>query len=79
MSFIEDGIGIVCGLLFLVLLLNLGILLPILRRGVKNTGNPFSNFRSSRHIEREAINELRRKIEDLDIAHAQEKTNRNDK
>lgn len=78
MSFFENGIEIVCGVIFLVILFNLGILLPILRRGVKNSRNPFRYFRSPWHIEQEAINELRSKIDDLDITLDQEKTTRDD-
>ena len=68
MQFSDLGIGAVCGVMLLVLLINLGILLPILRRGFKGSTNPLREIRSPWHKEQEEINELRSALHDLEIA-----------
>ena len=62
----------VCGVIVLVLLFNLGILLPIFRRGFKVSKNPLKEFRSPWQKEQEAINELRSTLRDLEIAFDEE-------
>jgi hypothetical protein len=74
MQLFDDGLGIVCGVIVLVLLLNISILLPIIRRGFANPKNPLKEFQSPWHKEQEAINELRSTLLDLEIAIDEEKT-----
>ena len=68
MQLSDVGIGAVCGVMLLVLLINLGILLPIFRRGFKGSINPLREFRYSWHQEQDEINELRSALHDLEIA-----------
>ncbi|MEJ2551666.1 MAG: hypothetical protein P8Z42_14630 [Anaerolineales bacterium] len=62
----EDGFGIVCGAIVLVLLFNLGILVSILRRGGKIFDNPFKGYRPPWDLEQETAEELRKSLLELD-------------
>ncbi len=62
----DDGIGIVCAVLVLVFLFNLGILLPVLRCGGKRFENPFKEYRPPWEVEQEAVTELHKSLLELD-------------
>lgn len=62
----DDGIWIVCGALILVFLFNLGIILPVLRRGGRIFENPFKEYRPPWEVEQEAVTELHKSLQELD-------------
>ncbi len=62
----DDGLGIVCGILILVVVFNLGILIPALRRGGRTFTNPFKGYRPPWEVEQEAVDELRKSLLELD-------------
>ncbi len=70
----DDGLGIVCGALILVLLFNLGILVSILRREGRIFENPLKSFRMPWDLEQEAVEELHKSLLDLDHAPDKETT-----
>ena len=74
MDFIDNGMGIVCAAILLVLLINFLIMLPFLRRGLKSSSNPLKQIKTPWHDEQETIDELRRTIHDLDAIIEKEKT-----
>jgi hypothetical protein len=74
MDFLDDGTGIVCAAILLVLLINLVIMTPFLLRILKSSGNPLKRLKSPWHNEQEAFDELRRKLDDLDPGIEKEKT-----
>jgi len=74
MDSIEDGTGIVCAVILLVLLVNYAIMAPFLRRRLKSSGNPLRQIKFPWHDEQEAIDELRRKVDNLDAGIEKENT-----
>ncbi len=74
MDSFDDGTGIVCAVILLVLLVNFVIMVPFLRRSLKSSSNPLKQIKSPWHDEQEAIDELRRELHDLDAVIEKENT-----